>query len=335
MPLLLSAPAGGARSRLRSALTLNTKPDASQGFSSASLTARYAANPTAPVTPRGGYASFCRRRFYLFCQRTGNITLQAQKHYMRILDIDLDFFLDNKRTSSVTSTKRLDDYYVPWSEDETKAFLEQRCGLTTSNKKQGKFFIHHVEVFDYLRSLQEQHNFVLTFSIDHVDAHADLGTGDSSYSYIATDILPKNLRERAYPVKRNGWSGLSSGNFLAFAVACRWITSLNYINNPEWFDDLQWFNFENFDDEANNLQLKQYSEAQMHQIIYSGGDMRESARAVAPQSLEPLVPFAKVDFNEFTSDGNYDMVFLTQSPGFTPANSDNLIPLIMSYIDII
>lgn len=146
--------------------------------------------------------------------------------------------------------------------------------------------------------------------------HTDLGLGDNSYSYISPDILTRNLIERAYPEEQDGWSGLSSGNFLAFAVACRWIAELKYINNPEWFDDLQWFHFQNFDEEANYLELKHYSEAQMQQIIYGGGYMRDNAFEILPLSLEPPVPFSKVDYDMFISNGDYDLIFLTQSPGF-------------------
>lgn len=78
-----------------------------------------------------------------------------------------------------------------------------------------------------------------------------------------------------------------------------------------------------------------YSEAQMQQIIYGGGYMRDNAFEILPLSLEPPVPFSKVDYDMFISNGDYDLIFLTQSPGFTPATSDELILLITSYIDII
>lgn len=58
--VLLSSPVVGARSRLRSFLPL------------ASLTARYAATLRCRLLPGTAHASFCRRRFYRFCQRTAN-----------------------------------------------------------------------------------------------------------------------------------------------------------------------------------------------------------------------------------------------------------------------
>ncbi|MBP7107739.1 MAG: UPF0489 family protein [Chitinophagaceae bacterium] len=253
---------------------------------------------------------------------------------MRILDIDLDFFLDNKSHSTVTEVDRLDDYYTPWSNAEVVAFLENNCGLRQSSKIRGKYFTHHVEVFHFLRSLQEQNNFNLTFSIDHIDAHADLGMGDASFKYIFTDILFRPLRERAYPEIINGWSGLSSGNFLAFAIACRWISDLKYVNHPNWFNDLPFFLFQNFDISSAYIQMKKFTVPQIDSIINGLGEMIERARQTEPLSLEPLVPFSKMEYNTFHNSSSYDYILLTQSPGFTPSASDSLLPVIQSYMVI-
>jgi len=255
---------------------------------------------------------------------------------MKILDIDLDFFLNNKHCGTVTSVRRLNSQnYKPWTTSAVEEFLEQNCGLNKTTKLSGKCFVHHVEVFHFLRDLQEKKNFSLTFDIDHLDAHGDLGTGDASYIYIATSILSKPINERAYPDKINGWEGLSSGNFLAFAIACRWIDSLKYINNIEWTDDTQWFNFKEFDTEGNVIQLKLFSESQMDKIINgNNGDMMEMAKSIIPLAYEPEILFSVIDYRTFKNTDKYDLIFLTQSPGFTPKLSDNLIPIIKQYINI-
>jgi hypothetical protein len=253
---------------------------------------------------------------------------------MKILDIDLDFFLNNKHCGTVTSVRRLSSKnFKPWTEQEVQEFLESNCGLKKMEKVSGKFFKHHDELFYFLRKLQEQADFSLTFSIDHIDAHGDLGTGDASYRYIATEILSRPLKGRAYPDKINGLSGLGAGNFLAFAIACRWIDSLKYINNIEWTDDTQWFNFKNFDTESNIIQLKQFSEKQMDKMLFGNmSDMRETARSILPLAYEPEVPFEVIDYKKYKNIDKYDFVFLTHSPGFTPKGSDNLIPIIKQYI---
>jgi hypothetical protein len=250
---------------------------------------------------------------------------------LNILDIDLDFFLNDIHHGTVTSTKRLsNNEFKPWSHNDATYFLESHCGLSDISPIKGKYFIHHVEVFHFLRELQESNNFDLKFKIDHVDAHADLGTGDASYKYISTEILTLPLRDRAYPKKINGWEGLSSGNFLAFAIACRWIESLTYINETDP-GDCQLFNLKNVLDPNDGIQLRQFSSQQMDQILRTG-DMHVYSWTLSPLSIEPLVPFNVLDHKNFQSDCIYDYVFLTQSPGFTPPASDELIPLIKRYM---
>src|SRR2546421_12770717 len=98
------------------------------------------------------------------------------KSAIRILDIDLDFFLSNRHMGRVTETNRLDSHsYKPWKIEKVEEFLENCCGLSKTNKTPGKLFVHHIEVFYFLRQLQEANNFSYKFKIDHVDAHADLG----------------------------------------------------------------------------------------------------------------------------------------------------------------
>ena len=254
---------------------------------------------------------------------------------MKILDIDLDFFLDKKYCGIATNVKRLSGKnFKPWTSKAVEDFLEKNCGLNKTKKVSGRVFIHHDELFYYLRKLQEQADFNLTFSIDHIDAHGDLGTGDASYIYIATSVLNKAVKERAYIDKINGLEGISAGNFLAFAIACRWVDSLNYINNINWTDDTQWFNFREFDTKTNSIQLKQFTSQQIESIIYGKGEMVDRAKATIPVTYEPEVPFRVIDHNLFTNTDKYDYIFLTQSPGFTPKSSDKLIPTIKQYINL-
>ncbi len=252
-----------------------------------------------------------------------------------ILDIDLDFFLNMKYTAfGGVEKRRLNKTYLPWKGSQVVDFLENNCGLSRLNRSPGKIFIHHDEVFYFLRTLQETHNFTLKFVIDHVDAHADLGMGDGCYKYIATDILSRNLVDRSYPDRVNGSDGLSEGNFLSFALACRWIAQLNYINRPDWIKDLPPFIFKNFDINSTHLQLRQYTPEAMNKIINTG-DFLGMAKRTTPVSVEPDVPFNIISYSDFRSAGKYDFIFLTQSPNYTPPSSDKLIPIIEAYIDLV
>jgi hypothetical protein len=252
---------------------------------------------------------------------------------MKILDLDLDFFLYQRETYLAEVNRRLDNSsYKPWSHKKVMEFLETHCGLNTNNKPAGQFFTDHDEVFYYLRKLQENNDFALKFQIDHVDAHCDLGYGDLSRDYIASEILDKDLAKRAYSIKKNGLYGLSKGNFLAFAIACRWVSSLNYINRTEWKNDIPWYLFKNFDVDSNSIQLRQFSKLQIE--CFNNGSMLEILKSTTPITLEPEVPFIFTDFKNFKSDGKYDAIFLTHSPEYTPKKSDKLIPVIKKYMSL-
>lgn len=255
---------------------------------------------------------------------------------IKVLDIDLDFFLDHKATNiSLTSKKRLNSKeYKPWKNTKVNKFFIENLGLNKEKKIKGKLFTHHVEVYNYIRELQGFNNNSLKFSIYHLDAHADLGVGDSSYRYISSEILALPIENRPYPQKINGYEGLSSGNFLSFLIANRWVKNLTYINRKEWRDDIPWFIFRGFDINSNMIELKQFSNNQIDYMLYGPDNMIEIAKQSLPLSIEPEVPFKFIDFKNFQVNDKdfFDLIFLTQSPNYTPSTADNLINLIKEYI---
>lgn len=253
------------------------------------------------------------------------------KKIINILDIDLDFFLNKRHTGYFEENERLcPNEYIPWSKEQVSNFLEKNCGLSLKNKITGKNFIHHDEVYYFLTALQEEHCFSLDFSIDHVDAHADLGMGDSSYIYISTDVLHRNLTERPFQLNTNGSQGLSKGNFLAFLLANRWLTDLTYINKADQMNDVPSFVLKNFND-RNFLQLKKYNDEHIKEISRKGFNV-ESLQKVIPIELEPEIQFNCIDYSSFLSKKKYDLIFLTQSPNYTPVTSDALIEIINDYM---
>jgi hypothetical protein len=249
---------------------------------------------------------------------------------MRILDIDLDFFLNKKHFGNADGTMRLpEEEYNPWTREAFIEFLENKCGLNLDRKICGRVFTHHDEVFYYLRELQENNNFELTFDIDHLDAHGDIGHGDASHLYISSELLHLPVEDRCYPII-GGMQGLGAGNYLSFAIACRWLSSLNYITRPKWNKDIAWFHFRSFDISTNIIEMKKYTLEQLEEFkIFC---LPEHMIKFNPVEIEPEVPFLFIDSSTFESDGNYDFVFLTQSPGFTPESSDELIPVFERYI---
>ena len=252
---------------------------------------------------------------------------------MRILDLDLDFFLKKKFASfGSPSGKRLSSReYKRWTIKAVKEFLEVNCGLSCGEKIDGKIFTTHDEVYFYLKKLKENMGSV-SFSIDHVDAHADMGMGDSSYRYIASEILGLPLDQRVNPRLKKR-DGLSEGNFLMFAIANRWIADLKYIGNLNWMDDVPPFAFKNFDRNTNQIQLKNFTLDQLVEML-NWGDFIAGAKRQVPLGLEPEVKFEALHYGDFKAAGAYDAIFLTLSPGYTPKTAGKLIPVISEYINL-
>ncbi len=253
---------------------------------------------------------------------------------MNILDLDLDFFLDEVSSWVLTEgDQRLDSSsYTPWEPERVREFLSSQCGLDTSNKIPGKIVTHHHEVFyESRRLIEEKHAKI--FVIDHVDAHADLGLGDGCYYYLFFDLLRKPVQERYYPDEDiDPLYSLGSGNYLLYMIACEWIWKLRYIHLDRNRDDLHDHYFKNFNTKSGKLKLRTYCPHQVPEnfdFILS----RNFVLQTNPCKFGKDIPFKTVYHEDFVSDRKYDYIFLSHSPTHTPVESDDLIPVILEYIE--
>ena len=104
----------------------------------------------------------------------------------RILDIDLDFFL-NKVSDAKENGKRLKKKkYYPWSKDSLKSFLENRCFLIKDKPTPGRIVKQHHEAFLFWRELILDKKIKIPFELVHIDAHSDIGIADWGWIYITT-----------------------------------------------------------------------------------------------------------------------------------------------------
>ncbi len=137
---------------------------------------------------------------------------------MRVLDIDLDFFVHGVAYYKASRGPRLsDEDYRAWSLEEVLRFLEDRCLL--SNKLPGWVVEHHAEVFPLWRAAVRSGWLETPFHVTHVDAHADLGLGDAGYVRLITEVMYRRVEDRDAPEAVE--PGIGDGNWLAYAVACR------------------------------------------------------------------------------------------------------------------
>ena len=245
---------------------------------------------------------------------------------MRILDLDLDFFLDSIALDQSSSGARLsEDDFKPWSGDKVREFLEGQCGLSTRRRILGKYVTHHHEAFYWWRDLIRDGKLAKPFEVVHVDAHADLGAGTFGYSkcYVGFDLMHKPMEERESP--EEGGLTMNAGNYLLVAIACRWLNKLVYVMHPDnRLEDCEEWLFLDGDDEAVAISLPKL---QKPKVAIPGVPLQVIKR-------EPPVEFAPVRGSTFHDDGSFDFVVLCQSPGFTPQSSDLLVPLIKEYMDL-
>ena len=142
---------------------------------------------------------------------------------MNVLDIDLDFFLDESVSDrSDDPANRPDEYgIVPWPAADVTDFLENTLNLKMNTS--GAVVQSHHEVFYQWKKLIEAQQLIVPFKVVNVDAHSDLGMGSTSWTYLQSDFLSRDLNDR--PNAPQGDDGINFGSFLAFAFGCRWISA--------------------------------------------------------------------------------------------------------------
>lgn len=118
---------------------------------------------------------------------------------LKILDLDMDYFLDIVLTGiNEDETERLSkefDNYV-WNEERVRSFLERNLGLSVQNKKRGRVVVGHNESLYFWKELIRKEKLTIPFEVVHIDSHADLGLGYSSWSYMIKYLLQYPVEER-------------------------------------------------------------------------------------------------------------------------------------------
>jgi hypothetical protein len=234
----------------------------------------------------------------------------------RVLDIDLDFFVRGVAHWRDRDDGRLDQEDFPaWPLEDALAFLTDRCGLTGA--RPGFVVEHHGELFARWRDAIDAGVLRAPFHVTHVDAHADLGIGDSGFIHLLSDLAFRDVGDR-----RDPGEALNDSNYLAFAIGCRWLGELGYIYNRddthgEGPRDILACLMENFDPHAANIQLPALTVDQLW-------DLPMSRERPQPAHLEPPVPFRPVPWRQYRATAPFDLICLTRSSEYTPATCDPL-----------
>lgn len=245
-----------------------------------------------------------------------------------VVDIDLDLFLERFDNLDCGRKRQLSTLGA-WHPERLRTFLEKQCGLNLRRDRiPGRFIVDHDEAFDIIGTLAGQYG---SLDLIHMDSHADLGTGlcDLAWVDIGCRLLGLDCDQRPGAILRKGQKIMSPANYLAFVIACRWLKSLTYVHHPSGGDDLMPFFFHDFDVAGGVIEMR---------FIPEGLD--EAIKAVSrdrlrllPHRLEPAIPFQSIAATQFMATTSFDFVIVCQSPGYTPIETDELIPIFSDYID--
>jgi hypothetical protein len=230
----------------------------------------------------------------------------------RILDLDLDFFLHGAAHWRDAGSGRLDaEDYPPWSNDEAIGFLHDRCRL--ADPRPGFVVENHGELFELWARAIDTGKLTPPLSVTHVDAHSDLGLGDATYVVLLTEVLFLPIEERRCRAAKL----VNDGNYLAFAIACRWLSDLTLVRNGLGGGrpgDLFPYYMESLD--ADNIQLEAMTPEQLGR--------RRSDQSYVVEAADPKVPLRHMAWREFSTSAPFDVICLARSPDYTPAELDPL-----------
>jgi len=241
---------------------------------------------------------------------------------LRVLDIDLDFFLNSVAHDRNDELGRLGNDYIPWSEQDVRTYLMQNCGLKSTSPIPGRIVRSHHEAFFFWKELIESHRLTTPFELVHIDAHLDTGGWGHNNGgiYILNELVHIPIEQRPHNIKH-----MDAGNYVAFAVACHWLSNINFVLHSEGTREISFMIAKDFDSESGYFQIPKFEKEVTVMSI------RETKKV----AIDIELPFKVTDPEEFDNERAFDYVVLSISPGFTPAASDSLIPVIQDFITLI
>lgn len=265
---------------------------------------------------------------------------------MKILDIDMDYFMENIAHTSDYVTERLpeEDYGgCVWTEQQVRSFLENNLGLTKRNKIKGRVVAGHNEALAFWKELIATNDLSVPFEVVHVDSHADLGLGFDSLYYIMRYLLSYPVEERPEHNRYVDFNGKIKiegiGDYLLFAIAYHWISKITYCANPNGDkNDYVWATLKDFQENLiwdkpvkNIIQLLYNPDMD---LPHYNDDELVKKKYIAGSRREPEVPLLIIPSIEAVKcNGEFDYIVMAQSPNYTPASADFIIDIVREYID--
>ena len=234
---------------------------------------------------------------------------------MRVLDIDLDFFLAD--CCSLAEPGRRPDVKgcEPWDKTDVSRFLEDNCGLSQDRPLPGTIFETHDGALAFWKARLDEGSLTAPFHVTHIDAHSDLGIGRPGPGFVLCSVLCQSPQSRADIARYYAQSQLDEANYLLFALAFRWIASLENVRAPRSRPDM-----------PRELQMGA-SQGALHLSSFA------SRLLEGKNGPEPAVPYREyADHRLFRAEKAYDFVTVAVSPRYAPKEADALLPVFEKYI---
>ena len=264
---------------------------------------------------------------------------------MRILDLDMDYFMESIANTPFYVTERLSEEEYGndvWEKERVIDFLEHNLGLSKSKKIPGRIVKGHDESLYFWEELISKGQLQDPFEVVHVDSHADLGLGTPTSSFLQEGILlqPIETRRKIRDYSFNGdTKKINIGDYLLWAIAYRMISKITYCANPNGdkndycWDTLKSFKENLIRDEpvSNYIQLKYNENYKLPEHDSSEEYIRKYLDSCIEEpevELKIIPTIENVDF-----DGNFDYAVLAQSPNYTPKSADFIMDLFKEYIE--
>ena len=151
-----------------------------------------------------------------------------------------------------------------------------------------------------------------------MDAHSDLGIGRPGPAYVLETVLALPPQKRGDLARYVREEKLDEANYLLFALALRYVSSLENVRNPR-------------------------SRADLPARLALDGSSRPRPSALSstlarllPQYdfSEPVIPYKSYDdFRAFRAAAPYDLASLAISPRYAPPEADFIADVFREYID--
>lgn len=231
---------------------------------------------------------------------------------MRVLDLDMDFFLTDACPLAPKGERPPESCAAPYEDAEVIRFLEEQCGLSREKPVPGAIFDTHDKALDFWLARMSEGRLNAPFEVVHVDTHSDLAFGPPGPDFVLKAVLTRPPAGRAALKAYRQGKKLDEANYLLFALAFRWISKLTYVRNPRSHADIP----QRLWDEDGNIWLRSDVSALMEAV----------------NGREPVIPFDVYDDYRAFSQRGYDFVTMAQSPRYAPQTADRIMELLRPYI---